>query len=240
MEFFSQEDEDDNNVENAGSGDNAADPPIVIDDSELLAREKREALTTVHDAVWSVSSAKHGNGVTALLDGSHNTFWQSDGILPHTISIDFPRLTPLLAVALYLDFQQDESYTPRKLRVQAGTHAGDVADVAAVTVNDPQGWVLMRLAAEAEAQEPWELPANNRASSSLPHSPLIQLSSGVAEYDDYAEFLESVVWCTHLRIVLEENRQNGRDSHVRGVRVLGPARQCVYTTPEFTQHMLLR
>lgn len=30
-------------------------------------------------AIWTLSSAKHGNGVLQLRDDKNSTFWQSDG-----------------------------------------------------------------------------------------------------------------------------------------------------------------
>ncbi|KRX10263.1 Galactose-binding domain protein [Pseudocohnilembus persalinus] len=41
------------------------------------------------DAVWTLSSAKPGNGVDQLRDDNTNTFWQSDGTQPHYINIQF-------------------------------------------------------------------------------------------------------------------------------------------------------
>ncbi len=40
-------------------------------------------------AVWSVSSAKPGNGVELLRDNNTDTYWQSDGMQPHMVSIQF-------------------------------------------------------------------------------------------------------------------------------------------------------
>jgi hypothetical protein len=45
------------------------------------------------------------------------TFWQSDGHAPHSIVVSFEKRTTVVGVALYLDFEQDESYTPAKVRV---------------------------------------------------------------------------------------------------------------------------
>ena len=42
-------------------------------------------------AVWSVTSAKAGNGVELLRDDRDDTYWQSDGAQPHLININFPR-----------------------------------------------------------------------------------------------------------------------------------------------------
>ena len=44
-----------------------------------------------HLAVFTVTSAKLGNGVDALRDGREDTVWQSDGAQPHLINIQFQR-----------------------------------------------------------------------------------------------------------------------------------------------------
>jgi len=46
-------------------------------------------------AVWSVSSANHGNGVESLRDGNlGGTFWQSDGVAPHHVTVRKTGLLP--------------------------------------------------------------------------------------------------------------------------------------------------
>ena len=45
--------------------------------------------------VWSLSSAKVGNGIAQLRDNQLDTFWQSDGQQPHTITIQFARKTKI-------------------------------------------------------------------------------------------------------------------------------------------------
>ena len=45
------------------------------------------------EAVWTLSSAKTGNGVEQIRDDNTNTFWQSDGAQPHLINIQFMKKT---------------------------------------------------------------------------------------------------------------------------------------------------
>lgn len=45
-------------------------------------------------AVWSVTSAKPGNGVDMLRDGREDTYWQSDGMQPHLVDISFQKKVP--------------------------------------------------------------------------------------------------------------------------------------------------
>ena len=59
-----------------------------------------------------------GFGVEQLRDGTHETYWQSDGQLPHLVNICFKRKTTVSAVAVYTDFRLDESYTPSKISVR--------------------------------------------------------------------------------------------------------------------------
>nr|CCC94564.1 putative anaphase promoting complex, subunit 10-like protein [Trypanosoma congolense IL3000] len=229
---FDAQNSDEGESESSRAARNGAGSAIsIISDEELVALEKQQSLITLQDAVWSVSSAKHGNGVMCLLDGSHDTFWQSDGVVPHVISIDFARLTSVAVVAIYLDFAEDNSYTPRKMRVQAGTHNGDMADAVTVVVDDPQGWVLIQMAPETETLNSWGARDVNGEHCG---------DDAVLDHADYAEFIEDGVWCTRLRIIVEENRQEGRDCHVRGLRVLGHIKQSLFTTAYFTQTLQLR
>jgi anaphase-promoting complex subunit 10 len=72
------------------------------------------------NAAWSVSSCKPGNGVTTLRDDNLETYWQSDGLQPHLINIQFQKKVKLQLVVLYVDFKLDESYTPSKISIRAG------------------------------------------------------------------------------------------------------------------------
>ena len=177
--------------------------PVVLQEDRLKAVEAK--FVDVGDgAVWRVSSAKHGNGVVQLRDGSPNTFWQSDGVQPHIVEVLFPRLTAMVCCAIHLNFATDESYTPRKLNVRVGTHPGDLAEVAASELESPKGWLMLYLA----EQEPGAEPA-------VAHGTILQVS-------------------------VVENHQNGRDTHVRGMKIFGLPPQPSYSTPAFESFVTLR
>ncbi|GBF95858.1 anaphase-promoting complex subunit [Raphidocelis subcapitata] len=137
-------------------------------------------------ASWSVTSAKPGNGVELLRDGDAATFWQSDGVQPHLITAQFEQRVELLELHLLLDFKLDESYTPNKLVVRAGTGCHDLKDIAVLDLKEPSGWMKTDL---------WHLG---------PGQQVVPLRA----------------FC--LQVAILSNHQNGRDTHVRGVRVLGP------------------
>jgi anaphase-promoting complex subunit 10 len=97
------------------------------------------------EAVWSLSSAKPGNGVQQIRDDNVDTYWQSDGGQPHLINVIFNKKVSLMEVAFYLDYNLDESYTPKRMSVRAGNTAHDLEEVRAVDLNEPMGWVSIPL-----------------------------------------------------------------------------------------------
>ena len=118
------------------------DPDVVIGGALDFGGDLREI---GKDAVFTISTAKIGNGVEQLRDGNFETFWQSDGTAPHLINIQFPYKRSISRVCLYMDFSVDESYTAKKLIVRAGTTQHDLVDVSAVELHKPQGWVQIHL-----------------------------------------------------------------------------------------------
>ncbi|KAL4860168.1 Anaphase-promoting complex subunit 10 [Chlorella vulgaris] len=101
-------------------------------------------------AVWSVTSAKPGNGVELLRDGRDDTYWQSDGAQPHLVNVAFQKKVHLSEVAIYTDFKLDESYTPTKISIRVGNSFSDLREVRLIEMSEPQGWLVVRLPSEEE------------------------------------------------------------------------------------------
>lgn len=216
-------------------------------------------------ATWTVSTAKPGNGIEQILDGRADTYWQSDGPQPHTISAHFSSKLKIAELQLYLDFAADESYTPASLSLYAGSNEHDLALVRRLRrLDSPQGWVRIplgiapsvmdagsdddstadELAEDATAEEisAREIRRARRARrreqkrrerlKKLEHS-IREREKGVnAELEAMRDL---TVTKTHMvRIVIHHNHQNGRDSHVRMVRALGPREQVTRHTSRFT------
>jgi len=92
-------------------------------------------------ASWTVSSCKPGCGVDALRDDDTGLFWQSDGPQPHHLNIHFSRLVSILSIRIFLDFEADESYTPTRITLLAGTGYHDLIPFAALNFEQPKGWL---------------------------------------------------------------------------------------------------
>lgn len=104
---------------------------------------KRELGLLEQGAVWTLSSAKPGNGVDALRDGSLETYWQSDAAQPHSLSVQFQKRATISHVCIYLDFNLDESYTPREIVIKAGMTFHDVEQFTIINVHEPIGWIVI-------------------------------------------------------------------------------------------------
>ncbi|XP_067142615.1 anaphase-promoting complex subunit 10 [Centruroides vittatus] len=133
-------------------------------------------------AVWSLSSCKPGFGVEQLRDNCLETYWQSDGPQPHLVNVQFRRKTTIQDVCIYADYKLDESYTPNRISIRAGSHFHDLQEVEVVELNEPSGWVLIPL----------------RDSNDKP----------------IRTFL--------VQIAVLSNHQNGRDTHMRQIKVHSP------------------
>ncbi|TGZ83356.1 APC10-domain-containing protein [Ascodesmis nigricans] len=92
-------------------------------------------------ASWTVSTAKPGNSIPQLRSDDTNEFWQSDGPQPHYINIHFAKRVRIAKIRMYLDFENDESYTPTRMQLVAGTGYHDLSDVAKVELERPCGWI---------------------------------------------------------------------------------------------------
>ena len=96
---------------------------------------------------WELTSAKSGHGVQQLRDDNLTTFWQSDGMVPHKVSILFHKKQLIENVAIYTDYKLDESYTPQNIIINASTsslHNYETDIVCNKELNEPSGWITLK------------------------------------------------------------------------------------------------
>ncbi|KAI5969930.1 hypothetical protein CANMA_000970 [Candida margitis] len=111
-------------------------------------------------ASWKLSSYKQGFGLAQLREDNPETYWQSDGsnggnntnpnssalmnnhlANPHSITIHFIKKVALERISIFTNYSLDESYTPSKIRIMAGSSEGwDLIEVCTVNFNQPIGW----------------------------------------------------------------------------------------------------
>lgn len=156
--------------EDAASAEEEEEESVVkaVPNLDLLNSSLREI---GREAIcWQLSSAKPGNGVEQIRDPSIETYWQSDGnSQPHWIQIHFARRVGISHVCLYLDYNLDESYTPRKLMVQFGMTAQDLNAGTTVEVKEPSGWCIIPLVAPPD-------PLDDEGTETIVKAHLIRIS----------------------------------------------------------------
>ena len=156
-------------------------------------------------AVWTLSSAKPGNGIEQLRDGNLSSFWQSDGPSPHLITIQFPYKVAISVLAFYTDYKLDESYTPACVAVRAGTSLYDLEQVMMTELEEPVGWTSLKM-------EEKEKGKGYRA--------------------------------TVFQLAILSSHQSGRDTHIRQMKILAPAKEnvgnSVFTTVQFQSQLSIR
>ncbi|KAK1775501.1 anaphase-promoting complex, subunit 10-domain-containing protein [Copromyces sp. CBS 386.78] len=134
-------------------------------------------------AHFGVSSHKPGNGVEELLADDLDKYWQSDGQQPHLLTIHFLRRVEIRAIRFYVDYNQDESYTPTNIVWHAGTGHHDLIEFADVKLTNPVGWQ--------------DVPIANCGGAPDGHS----------------------LCCWIVQAHIKENHQNGKDTHIRGIKI---------------------
>jgi len=169
---------------------------VIPTPSEPLAEERCGSVREVGGAAtWSLSSCKPGYGVQQLRDGCIETYWQSDGQLPHLVNVQFRRKTTVASVAVYTDYKLDESYTPTRISIRVGTNFNDLQEIEVVELQEPTGWV--------------EIPLK--------------------------DMNEKLVRTFLLQIAVIQNHQQGRDTHLRQVKVFSPVVTKTVTSAEYAQ-----
>ena len=72
---------------------------------------------------------------------SANCVLRSDGPQPHHLNIHFSRLVSIRSIRLFLDFNADESYTPTRITLFAGTGYHDLIPFSDLSFEKPTGWI---------------------------------------------------------------------------------------------------
>ncbi|CAM1509137.1 Fc.00g028760.m01.CDS01 [Cosmosporella sp. VM-42] len=89
---------------------------------------------------FTVSSHKPENGVEELRSDDLKRFWQSDGPQPHKLTVYFVKRVGIRDIRFYVDYCDDESYTPTKIVFKSGTSENNLIEFASMTLDRPVGW----------------------------------------------------------------------------------------------------
>lgn len=48
-------------------------------------------------------------------------------------------------VGIYVDYKLDESYTPQRISVRAGSSFHDLKEIRSLDVSEPKGWIVVQM-----------------------------------------------------------------------------------------------
>lgn len=161
--------------------------------------EQWTSLTFIYLLCWF----RPGFGVERLRDNIMDTYWQSDGQLPHLVNIQFHRKTNISQIYIYTDYKLDESYTPSRISIRAGSHFNDLQELQIVDLNEPTGkYKLFH----------FFIPPPIIYCCLFPGWVTIPIKDGSVK----------CIRTFMLQIAVISNHQNGRDTHMRQIRIHAP------------------
>lgn len=111
-------------------------------------------------------------------------------------------------MCLYLDYKQDESYTPKKILIRIGTCVHDLVDFISVDINEPVGWVNIPLNTNKNTEE-------NKNMNPEEKEKLLYMNS-------MKTFFVQVRFLTM--------HQNGKDVHIRCIKLYSPRKILMHSS----------
>lgn len=98
---------------------------------------------------------------------------------------------------MFVDVKLDESYTPNKISIRVGTNEQNLREVRNVDLEEPEKWVKITLCEDVGSEA----------------------AEGQTDVDKAASFQGINTFLVQIGIL--SNHQNGRDTHVRQIKVIG-------------------
>ena len=121
-------------------------------------------------------------------------------------------------IAFYLDFTQDESYTPKKISIRAGMTFHDLEEIKEVDLNEPVGWVSVPLHAEKDPLVDESEDEDDESEDDENQNNDVDMEKKKKKKEKQLKPLRTFL----LQVCVVSMHQNGRDLHCRQVKIFGP------------------
>jgi anaphase-promoting complex subunit 10 len=108
---------------------------------------------------------------------------RSDGPQPHKLTVYFVKRVGIRDIRFFVDYTEDESYTPTKIVFKSGTSENNLIEFATMTMDSPVGWQQVPVAG----------------------------AGGEPDGNTLVSYV--------LQMQILENHQNGKDTHLRGIKI---------------------
>jgi anaphase-promoting complex subunit 10 len=78
--------------------------------------------------------------LVCALHANHNATYRSDGPQPHRLTVYFVKRVGIRDIRFYVNYNEDESYTPTKIVFKSGTSENNLIEFASMSLESPVGW----------------------------------------------------------------------------------------------------
>lgn len=105
---------------------------------------------------------------------------------------------------IFLDFDNDESYTPTKMQFLAGMGVHDLQEFCEMSFEQPRGWI------DVDFSQVGPVKSSHRDGD----------GEGSDEDDEDVDWsARPLLKCFLVQVRILENHQNGKDTHLRGLQI---------------------
>lgn len=98
---------------------------------------------------------------------------------------------------MFVNVKLDESYTPNKISIRVGTNEQNLREVRNIDLKEPEKWVKISL---------YEDPGSDAEEET-------NIARKMAAFQGINTFF--------VQIAILSNHQNGRDTHIRQIKIIG-------------------
>ncbi|CAN0919336.1 Anaphase-promoting complex subunit 10, partial [Linum grandiflorum] len=176
-------------------------------------------------AAWSVSSCKTGNGVSSLRDDNLDTYWQSDGAQPHLVNIQFQKKVKLQV--LFCFHRSLGCLVLKLVVVYVDFKLDESYTPSKISIRAGDGFHNLKDIKTVELVKPtgW-----------------VYISLSGNDPSNRETFVNTFM----LQIAVLSNHLNGRDTHIRQIKVYGPRPNPIphqpfqFTSTEFITYSSVR
>lgn len=163
---------------------------------------------------WKASSYKAMHPIENVLNDDPESYWQSDGGQPHIVDIYFNKRVEVTLLALFFGFEVDESYSPSVMKVYVGDSINDLTYY--------EEWHIQRITQWYARKFPSH-PIKKDKSKNVETTSIYYNRNKSKNKEKNEEMKEKTlpVKCQVMRLSFPLNHDNGKDTHLRGIRIFG-------------------
>lgn len=170
---------------------------------------------------WKASSSKVMHPIENVLNDDPESFWQSDGGQPHIVDIYFNKRVELAMLVLFFGFEVDESYSPSVMKIYIGDSINDLIYYEEWRIQRITQWFAKKFPSYPQKRknhtdEDIDLYDERRPER---HYEERYRRNDSNKNTKHEKEMTLPVKCQVMRLTFPLNHDNGKDTHLRGIRI---------------------